>query len=139
MTPTRPAEIVMSSCPDRPKATDADRTVKDEQPSREARRGRDPPAAAAAPPLAARARDRVVDPLPRDPGKGSGAVNRDAVQLLVTVVYELLDAHDDTTRLAAEDRLDHDPHWANHLAYVRGLQRVAREDIARATATDDLL
>jgi hypothetical protein len=62
-----------------------------------------------------------------------------ALQLLVTVVYELLDAHEDATRLAAADHLDLDPLWANHLEYVRGLQRVAREDIARATATDALL
>jgi hypothetical protein len=71
-------------------------------------------------------------------------VNRDltssaAMQLLVTVIYELLDAHDDTATLAATDHLDSDPLWANHLEYVRGLQRVAREDLARATATEELL
>lgn len=59
-----------------------------------------------------------------------------AMQLLVTVVYELLDAHDDATRLAAADDLHQDPLWANHLEYVRGLQRVAREDLALATAME---
>lgn len=59
-----------------------------------------------------------------------------AMQLLVTVVYELLDAHDDATRLAAADDLHEDPLWANHLQYVRGLQRVAREDLALATAME---
>jgi hypothetical protein len=59
-----------------------------------------------------------------------------AMQLLVAVIYELLDAHDDATRLAAADDLHEDPLWANHLEYVRGLQRVAREDLALATTLE---
>lgn len=49
---------------------------------------------------------------------------------LTRLVYELLDAHDDTVRLATEDAGD--LQWAAHLAYLRDLQRVAREQLARA-------
>lgn len=48
------------------------------------------------------------------------------------LVYELLDAHVDTMRLACD--LDCDPAWAAHLDYLRDLQRVAREAMARAAA-----
>ena len=44
------------------------------------------------------------------------------------LVYELLDAHVDTLRLARD--LDGDPAWAAHLEYLRGLQRVGREALA---------
>jgi hypothetical protein len=48
--------------------------------------------------------------------------------LLVELTYELLDAHDDTARLAAEpDALS----WQIHLAYLRDLQRTGRELLAR--------
>jgi hypothetical protein len=53
---------------------------------------------------------------------------------LARLVYELLDAHYDTIRLvedAAEDEC-----WHAHLAYLRDLQRVARELLATATADD---
>jgi hypothetical protein len=43
-------------------------------------------------------------------------------------VYELLDAHGDTMRLA--DGLDAQPLWAAHLEYLRDLQRVGREALA---------
>jgi hypothetical protein len=46
------------------------------------------------------------------------------------LVYELLDAHVDTMRLARS--LDGDPAWAAHLAYLRDLQRVGREALAHA-------
>ena len=45
------------------------------------------------------------------------------------LLYELLDAHVDTIKLAAE--LEEDPFWAAHLDYLRGLQRVGRETLAR--------
>jgi hypothetical protein len=48
------------------------------------------------------------------------------------LVYELLDAHVDTMRLAHD--LDGDPAWAAHLDYLRDLQRVSREALA-ATAS----
>jgi hypothetical protein len=50
---------------------------------------------------------------------------------LVGLVYELLDAHDDTARLAGELAVDES--WQVHLDYLRDLQRVARESLARAT------
>ena len=48
------------------------------------------------------------------------------------LVYELLDAHMDTLRMAHD--LDGDPVWAAHLDYLRDLQRVGREALARAAA-----
>ena len=51
---------------------------------------------------------------------------------LTRLVYELLDAHDDTARLAGE--LASDPHWEVHLDYLRDLQRHGRESLARAAA-----
>lgn len=46
------------------------------------------------------------------------------------LLYELLDAHVDTMRLACQ--LDADPAWAAHLDYLRDLQRVGREALAHA-------
>jgi len=51
---------------------------------------------------------------------------------LTHLVYELLDAHDDTAQLAADLAID--PHWRVHLEYLRDLQRHGRESLARATA-----
>ncbi|HTT29833.1 MAG TPA: hypothetical protein VMG37_15570 [Solirubrobacteraceae bacterium] len=45
------------------------------------------------------------------------------------LLYELLDAHVDTIRMAYE--LDTDPAWAAHLDYLRDLQRVGREALAQ--------
>jgi hypothetical protein len=45
------------------------------------------------------------------------------------LVYELLDAHDDTARLAAGLG---DLAWELHLGYLRALQRRARAILARA-------
>jgi hypothetical protein len=47
------------------------------------------------------------------------------------LVYELLDAHVDTMRLAHE--LDGDAAWAAHLDYLRDLQRVGREALAQTS------
>jgi hypothetical protein len=47
---------------------------------------------------------------------------------LLTLVYELLDAHDDTARMAGE--LGGDPDWCAHLEYLRRLQRRGREILA---------
>jgi hypothetical protein len=49
---------------------------------------------------------------------------------LTRLVYELLDAHDDTARIATDQHLD--ARWQAHLRYLRDLQRVAREMLARA-------
>ncbi len=54
-----------------------------------------------------------------------------ADELLVPLIYELLDAHTDTARMAAEHLLD--PAWRAHLDYLRALQQKARELLARTT------
>jgi hypothetical protein len=46
------------------------------------------------------------------------------------LVYELLDAHADTTDLAAELEWNGDPIWRAHLDYLRALQRMGREALA---------
>jgi hypothetical protein len=48
---------------------------------------------------------------------------------LQQVVYELLDAHDDTARLVAENA--DDDRWTAHLEYLRALQRRTRAILAR--------
>jgi hypothetical protein len=52
---------------------------------------------------------------------------------LVGLVYELLDAHEDTAELA--DGLG-DLSWELHLDYLRTLQRRGRELLARVTVED---
>ncbi len=52
-----------------------------------------------------------------------------SVDYLTELVYELLDAHQDTTRLAAEAVPG--ARWDAHLDYLRDLQRVGREALAR--------
>jgi hypothetical protein len=52
-------------------------------------------------------------------------------QQLTLLVYELLDAHDDTARLAAD--LTPDERWEVHLCYLRDLQRLGREALARTS------
>ncbi|MBV9004242.1 MAG: hypothetical protein JO181_06250 [Solirubrobacterales bacterium] len=51
---------------------------------------------------------------------------------LTDLVYELLDAHCDTIRLATE--ADESVVWAAHVDYLRDLQRVGREVLARVSA-----
>lgn len=51
------------------------------------------------------------------------------MEYLGTLVYELLDAHQDTMRLAGT--LSDDEGWAAHLDYLRDLQRIGRESLAR--------
>jgi hypothetical protein len=51
------------------------------------------------------------------------------VDELIALTYELLDAHADTARLGFDAS---DAEWDNHLAYLRDLQRVGREALARA-------
>jgi hypothetical protein len=51
---------------------------------------------------------------------------------LVALVYELLDAHDDTVRLAQADGDCCEEAWFAHLEYLRRLQRVGRELLAHA-------
>jgi hypothetical protein len=51
------------------------------------------------------------------------------VNNLAELVYELLDAHLDTISLV--DQAPDSSRWAAHLDYVRDLQRVGRERLAR--------
>ncbi len=57
------------------------------------------------------------------------------VEYLAQLVYELLDAHQDTARLVGEIGADRefgfDPGWDAHLDYLRGLQRIGREALAQ--------
>jgi hypothetical protein len=61
-----------------------------------------------------------------------GGTTYSSAERLTELVYELLDAHVDTMRLADEpaDELA----WSAHLGYLRALQRVSREALALATA-----
>ena len=49
---------------------------------------------------------------------------------LIRLIYELLDAHDDTARIAGG--VTSDPAWEPHLVYLRDLQRLGREVVAAA-------
>jgi len=49
---------------------------------------------------------------------------------LEQVVYELLDAHQDTLKLT--DRQRSSPEWEIHCGYLRDLQRVALEAVGSA-------
>ena len=49
---------------------------------------------------------------------------------LARLVYELLDAHADTERLAHERPCE--LHWGVHMSYLRDLQRVGREILAES-------
>jgi len=51
---------------------------------------------------------------------------------LTELVYELLDAHADTVRLVHEQPSELG--WGPHVAYLRDLQRVSRETLARLPA-----
>lgn len=59
----------------------------------------------------------------------------EGVNTLVALAYELLDAHADTARLTEEDASAAE--WQDHLAYLRDLQRVGREALARAVCSGD--
>jgi hypothetical protein len=61
------------------------------------------------------------------------AGSEDETGPLVRLVYELLDAHEDTARLMG--RAEPDVRWQAHLDYLRALQRVGREVLAGALAS----
>jgi hypothetical protein len=52
-----------------------------------------------------------------------------------TLVYELLDAHGDTTAIASE-LAKVDERWQQHLAYLQSLQRTGREVLAHLSAQE---
>jgi hypothetical protein len=62
----------------------------------------------------------------------SATTARGEAAALVALIYELLDAHDDTARLVPDQAGDAE--WQNHLVYMRDLQRVGREALARAAS-----
>ena len=53
---------------------------------------------------------------------------------LVALVYELMDAHADTAKLARD--LWSDDLWNAHLDYLRALQRTGREMLAEVAAEE---
>jgi hypothetical protein len=53
----------------------------------------------------------------------------DRSEQLARLVYELLDAHSDTARLMQEH--SGEVQWRAHLDYLRDLQRLGRETLAR--------
>jgi hypothetical protein len=59
----------------------------------------------------------------------AGASTTTDADYLAELVYELLDAHLDTISLASG--MAESQRWAAHLDYLRGLQRVSREALAR--------
>jgi [acyl-carrier-protein] S-malonyltransferase len=61
-------------------------------------------------------------------GRRSSSIGRPLDQL-AGLAYELLDAHDDTAQLA--EGLAFDERWQVHLDYLRDLQRLGREALAR--------
>ena len=56
-------------------------------------------------------------------------------QALVSLAYELLDAHDDTARLIRSDVGGEE--WPAHLDYLRCLQRRGREVLAAVHAAGE--
>ena len=56
----------------------------------------------------------------------------EGVAELVALAYELLDAHADTARLYADG--SGEAEWSNPAAYLRDLQRVGRETLARVAS-----
>jgi hypothetical protein len=52
-----------------------------------------------------------------------------AMDQMAELIYELLDAHADTVVLA--DELTENGQWGAHVDYLRNLQRVGRETLAR--------
>ena len=56
-----------------------------------------------------------------------------AQTLLERVIYELLDAHQDTVKLTAQERIS--PAWEVHCEYLRDLQRVALEAVGTVGRT----
>jgi hypothetical protein len=67
------------------------------------------------------------------PGAGRPAAARLAPEL-AELLYELLDAHADTSQLALT--YEYDERWAVHLDYLRGLQRVGRQVLAELDAEE---
>jgi hypothetical protein len=65
-------------------------------------------------------------------GSGQPLSPADAGRRLESLIYELLDAHQQTARLAQD--MEWDPDWREHLAQLRRLQRMSREVLSAASA-----
>jgi hypothetical protein len=76
----------------------------------------------------------MTPPEPHHPRRAV-ALSPGPSEQMTRLVYELLDAHDDTARIATGRDLD--GRWQAHLSYLRDLQRVARELLAHAAQQDD--
>jgi hypothetical protein len=77
---------------------------------------------------------RIAMIIAEPPSGRAGKVSDSAAQRLgqaAVLIYELLDAHDDTVRLIGE--LARDPDWQAHLEYLCALQRKGRELLAHIT------
>jgi hypothetical protein len=80
----------------------------------------------------ARQRDRcAADPGPA-PANAARAPAAGQPPSIEDLVYELLDAHHDTARLAAD--VQDDACWQAHLDYLAGLQRIGREMLAQMSS-----
>ena len=64
------------------------------------------------------------------------AENGEELERLVSLIYELLDAHYDTAQLASG--LTADRAWLAHLEYLRALQLTGREVLALVTHSGSL-
>jgi hypothetical protein len=79
----------------------------------------------------------ALDGLEHRPARpGAGVNGAQMPGQLVDLIYELLDAHNDTARLAAD--LEHDKCWEGHLAYLLHLQRAGRETLARMSLKEQI-
>jgi len=65
----------------------------------------------------------------RTTGSPCGSHSTSCAPTQIELIYELLDAHDETADIAAE--LVDDPEWECHLDYLRALQRKGREVLAQ--------
>jgi len=74
----------------------------------------------------------VPSRIERRPPRGPAEPAQETVATLVALTYELLDAHADTARIAGQEASAEE--WQLHLAYLRDLQRIGREAVARAVA-----
>ena len=66
-----------------------------------------------------------------DPQIRVSSASAERAEQLARLVYELLEAHADTSRLVEGPSTD--LMWQTHLHYVRDLQRAGREILARGT------
>jgi hypothetical protein len=58
-------------------------------------------------------------------------ISTETESTVLTLVYELLDAHADTAQLVSE--MECDLRWSAHLSYLRALQREGRRVLAQLT------